>query len=69
MLALQEALINKICKEKGEKDKILKEIADLQKLSKKEFLDWAKGREKYYTDQQKVIIDIFEKMIENDMDQ
>jgi hypothetical protein len=48
---------------------MLKEITDLQKLSKKEFLEWAKGREKYYTDQQKVIIDMFEKMTENDMDQ
>ncbi len=69
MFALQEALINKICKEKNEKEKMLKEITDLQKLSKKEFLEWVKGREKYYTDNQRILIDMFEKMIEDDDDQ
>jgi len=69
MLALQEALINKVCKEKGEKEKILKEIASLQKLSKKEFLEWVNGKEKYYTDQQRVLIDMFEKMVDDAVDQ
>ena len=66
MVTLQYALISRLSKNEKEKENIIGEILSLQNLSKEEFIEWVRGREKYYNDNQRWLVSLLEMMVDTD---
>ncbi len=65
---LQNALFDKMFKILEKKEKAIKEIANLQKFSKKEFIRLFEMDQKYYTDEQKILFCMLADMVKNEKD-
>jgi hypothetical protein len=71
MMALQNAIINNICKEKNhtQREKFIKEIEKLQGFSKVEFLKKAPTiTRKYHEDDEMIIFTLLKDMVDKSID-
>ncbi len=68
MLTLQNSVLDKICNTKECKEKVIQEIANIQKFSKEEFAQWMRKKEDHYRTEEKILLWMLKDMTDRNDD-